>query len=33
MSPDEVTEYVMRLNDSIYKKLIKGDNTWALPLR
>lgn len=25
MSPDEVTEYVVRLNDSIYKKLIKGE--------
>lgn len=27
MEPDEVTDYVVRLNDSIYKKLIKGDNT------
>ena len=26
MSPDEVTEYVLRLNDSIYKKLIKGES-------
>ena len=27
MEPDEITDYVCRLNDSIYKKLIKGDNT------
>jgi hypothetical protein len=26
MSPYEVTDYVMRLNDSIYKKLIKGES-------
>ena len=26
MSPDEVTEYVLQLNDSIYKKLIKGES-------
>ena len=25
MTPDEVTTYVSLLNDSIYKKLIKGD--------
>ena len=25
MSPEEVTDYVMRLNNSIYHKLIKGD--------
>ena len=26
MSPDEVTNYVVALNDSIYKKIIKGEN-------
>jgi hypothetical protein len=25
MSPDEVTNYVVALNDSIYKKIIKGE--------
>ena len=25
MSPDQITEYVIRLNNSIYTKLIKGD--------
>ena len=25
MEPEEVTDYVARLNDSIYKKLIKGE--------
>lgn len=26
MSPEEVTDYVVSLNDSIYKKLIIGEN-------
>jgi hypothetical protein len=25
MTPDQITEYVIRLNNSIYTKLIKGD--------
>ena len=25
MTPEEITEYVLRLNNSIYSKLIKGD--------
>ena len=25
MSPDEITDYVIQLNNSIYHKLIKGD--------
>jgi len=26
MEPDEITEFVVKLNDSIYKRLIKGEN-------
>lgn len=25
MTPDEITDYVVRLNNSIYVKLVKGD--------
>lgn len=25
LSPDEITDYVIKLNNSIYQKLIKGD--------
>ena len=27
MSPDEIADYVLKLNNSIYQKLIKGENT------
>jgi hypothetical protein len=27
MSPEEVADYALRLNNAIYLKLIKGDNT------
>jgi hypothetical protein len=29
MTPDEVTDYVVKLNNSIYQKLIKGDSNGA----